>query len=125
MQGRPPHGEQINCGACGKFMGYLPKPKNIVKRPSNRRHRSYWVEKMNGVLRCGWCSRAEGDGYPVAFHMDHIWSVEDGGPEAEHWNTMPLCADCHERKNNDRAFRLHAAGRSARDGTRDGGDVAA
>lgn len=122
VPGRLPHGEQVNCGACGAFLRYLPKPKNVRKRRSNAPHRSYWVEKMDGVLRCGWCARTETEGYPVAFHMDHIWPVEDGGPEAAHWNTMPLCADCHERKNHDRAFRLHAAGRSARHGSPHDGD---
>lgn len=70
---------------------------------------------MRGTLRCAICGRFEGEGYPVAFDIDHIWQVEDGGPEDEHWNTMPLCADCHKLKNWAHAFRLHASGRSARD----------
>jgi hypothetical protein len=71
---------------------------------------------MNGVLRCALCGRPESDGYPGAFDIDHIWAVEDGGSEDDARNTMPLCRDCHVLKSGVRALRLHASGKSARDG---------
>jgi hypothetical protein len=117
-QGRPPHGNQVNCGGCAVFLRYLRKPKNSGKRPSNKKHRAYWLERMRGVLRCALCGAPENEGYPLAFDIDHIWQVEDGGPEEEQRNTMPLCGDCHQIKNAVRARRLHSIGRSARDGLR-------
>jgi HNH endonuclease len=71
---------------------------------------------MGGYLRCAVCGGLEDEGYPVSFEIDHIWQVEDGGLEDDERNTMPLCADCHHLKNIVRALRLHARGRSARDG---------
>ncbi len=122
--GRPPHGQQVNCGKCGTFLGYLKKPENLHKRPANTKHRAYWMNRMAGVLRCALCGRTEADGYPIDFAMDHIWAVEDGGPEGDERNTMPLCRDCHTTKNALRALRLHARGSSARTSSRGGREVA-
>jgi hypothetical protein len=69
-----------------------------------------------GVLRCAICGTKEGDGWRISYHIDHIWPVEDGGPEDDSRFTLPLCSDCHVLKGVVRAKRLHAIGRSAREG---------
>ena len=118
--GTPPHAGRLNCGQCGEFVMWLRKPENEKKRRSNRKHRAYWLALMGGVLYCAMCGIREDGGYRVAFEIDHMWAVEDGGPEQDARYTMPLCRTCHVIKNALRAARLHALGRSARDGGQQG-----
>jgi 5-methylcytosine-specific restriction endonuclease McrA len=49
----------------------------------------------------------------VAFDIDHLVPLEDGGPDDE-WNTAPLCRDCHTINGAMRALQRAAEGRSAR-----------
>lgn len=112
--GKPPHGEQVRCGECDAFLGYLPKDKTRRKRPANDGHRAHWLERMGGELHCALCGGTESENRSVAFDMDHIWAVEDGGPERDEANIMPLCRDCHTIKNAVRALRRHGQGHSAR-----------
>jgi 5-methylcytosine-specific restriction endonuclease McrA len=71
------------------------------------------LERHSGDLTCVLCGARRSDHARVAFDIDHLVPLEDGGPDHE-TNTAPLCRDCHVIKGAIRALRRHADGRSAR-----------
>lgn len=112
--GKPPHGDEVRCGGCGLHLGYLPKEGNEGRRRDrNPAHRELWLERHAGDLTCVLCGARRSERPRVAFDVDHLIPLEDGGPDEE-WNTGPLCRDCHTIKSALRALRRHAEGLSAR-----------
>lgn len=108
------HQAGVRCQACERHLGWLPKPRNIAKRRDrNHGHRRYWLEQHAGDLICACCGSRQSERPRVAFDIDHIVPLEDGGTDDER-NTVPLCRDCHTIKNAIRAHRRHTLGLSAR-----------
>jgi 5-methylcytosine-specific restriction endonuclease McrA len=105
----------VRCGGCGLHLGYLPNTESGDRRRRDRNpgHRAYWLDRHAGDLVCVLCGARRSQRARVAFDIDHLVPLEDGGPDDE-WNTAPLCRDCHTIKGALRALRRHAEGRSAR-----------
>jgi 5-methylcytosine-specific restriction endonuclease McrA len=70
------------------------------------------MERHEGDLRCVICGARRSERERVAFDIDHLVPLEDGGPDDD-WNTAPLCRDCHTLKGAVRSLRRHAEGMSA------------
>lgn len=88
--GKPPRGRN-RCSAWGAHLGYLPEEGNEARRRDrNPAHRAYRLKRHDGDLTCLLCGARRSERHRVAFNINHLVPLEDGGPDEE-WNTGPTC----------------------------------
>lgn len=86
------HYKKAVCGSCGKFFGWISKPKNLARRAPS----TVGLARGN---RCEICLDGQG---PLEVH--HVIEVQDGGGN-EPGNTMTLCRGCHALVHWVRTYR--------------------
>jgi 5-methylcytosine-specific restriction endonuclease McrA len=99
-QAPEPHGLEVRCDACNKWIRYLPKPGNEKKRrDKNAKHRKKW--RRLGFV-CGRCGDAfhERTLKESDWHCDHIQELRHGGADLFS-NTQMLCKRCHKKKTRE------------------------
>lgn len=88
------HHSKLTCRDCGRFVRWLPMPKNEqidIKRKQNSR-----LLKTFGKGFCSVCRRSELE-LPgrVCLEAHHIIPIKDGGTD-DKGNLLEVCSDCHK-----------------------------
>lgn len=80
------------CGSCGKFFGWISKPKNLARRAPS-------TTGIKPGVHCEICLDDE-----AQLEVHHVIEVQDGGGN-EPGNTMTLCRGCHALVHWVRTYR--------------------
>jgi len=86
------HFRKAVCGSCGKFFGWISKPKNLARRAPS-------TTGIKPGVRCEICLDDE-----AHLEVHHVIEVQDGGGN-EPGNTMTLCRGCHALVHWVRTYR--------------------
>jgi hypothetical protein len=97
------HWGRIDCGGCGKWIKWLPKPESDptkYRRPTSHKN---LVEKF-GRGFCEMCLRAQGElGARETLDGHHVLEFQNGG-EPSRENVWILCTACHRLVNWTRTY---------------------
>lgn len=93
------HYRKAVCGSCGKFFGWISKPKNLARRAPS-------TLGLSPGAFCVLCLAGEG------LETHHIIEVQDGGSNAPE-NRLTVCAGCHALIHWLRRYRTPAEARAA------------
>lgn len=86
------HYKKAICGSCGKFFGWISKPKNLA-------HRAPSTTSIRPSSCCAICLTE------TALEVHHIIEIQDGGDNAPD-NRMTLCRGCHALVHWVRHYRM-------------------
>lgn len=75
------HYKKAVCGSCGKFFGWISKPKNLARRAPS-------TIGLRADSRCAICLT------DCNLEVHHVVEIADGGDNAPD-NRMTLCQGCH------------------------------
>ena len=86
------HYKKAVCGSCGKFFGWISKPKNLA-------HRAPSTLGLSPDARCAICLTG------AALEVHHIVEIQDGGSN-DPANRLTLCQGCHALVHWVRHYRM-------------------
>ena len=93
------HYAKETCEECGRFVKWLPKPKNEGKRPKNK-HTAASLE----INYCQMCCRHRsklGNGGSLEVH--HVEEISSGGGDIPE-NIWVVCTSCHRMIHHFRVY---------------------
>lgn len=85
------HYKKAVCGSCGKFFGWISKPKNLTRRAPS-------TTGLKTGERCAICLTGS------SLEVHHIIEVADGG-DNDPENLLTLCQACHALVHWVRRYR--------------------
>lgn len=85
------HYKKAVCGSCGKFFGWISKPKNMTRRAPS-------TTGLTPAEHCAICLTGQ------SLEVHHIIEIQDGGSNDPD-NRLTLCQGCHALVHWVRRYR--------------------
>ena len=93
------HYAEKRCPICNAHLGYLPKPKNLNKRPKNK----YTAASLE-IEACQLCLRHRDMlGRRGVLEIHHVNEIQVGGEDTVE-NIWVLCTSCHSLVHHQRTY---------------------
>lgn len=98
-----PHFARIECGDCGAWLAWMPKPRSKAEQKARRRSRR---SALDPDACCWWCGRTQDELSVLGLRLEaaHPIEVADAidADQPEPTLVMPLCSECHPQQHRRR-----------------------